>query len=55
MIIPPGSDPDCTANDVAFVAVIVIVEIVDPAANVPNDPAPVTHAGASETVSTAPV
>jgi hypothetical protein len=52
---PVGKDPDCTANDVALVAVIVIVEIVFPAENEPNDPAEVTHAGASETVSTADV
>jgi hypothetical protein len=33
--------------------VIVIVEIVAPAANAPNDPAEVCQAGASDTVSTA--
>jgi hypothetical protein len=47
--------PDCIAKDVAFVAVIVIVEIVSPGPNVPNDPAEVCHAGASETVNTADV
>ena len=52
---PVGKDPDCTAKDVALVAVIVIVEIVDPAPNEPKLPAEVTHAGASETVNTAPV
>ena len=33
----------------------VIVPKLDPAENEPNDHAPVTHAGTSETVSTAPV
>jgi hypothetical protein len=52
---PVGKDPDCTAKDVALVAVIVIVEIVSPALNEPNDPAAVCQAGASDTVSIAPV
>ncbi len=30
---PVGKDPDCTAKDVALVAVIVIVEMVSPALN----------------------
>jgi hypothetical protein len=54
-VIPPGKDPDCTAILVELVAVSVIVPILDPPENEPNDPAAVTHAGASETVSTAPV
>ena len=52
---PVGKVPEVFVKDVASVAVIVIVEIVSPALNEPNDPAAVCHAGASETVSTAPV
>ena len=54
-VIPPGSDPDCTVIPVEFVAVSVIVPIVAPPENEPNDPAAVCQAGASETVNTAPV
>jgi hypothetical protein len=50
--VPPGSDPDCNAKLVAFVAATVY-EIEDPAAFDPKDPADVVHAGASETVNNA--
>jgi hypothetical protein len=49
---PPGSDPDCTAKLVAFVAAT--VKLIVPAADtVPKLPAEVVHAGASDTVSRA--
>ena len=54
-VIPPGKVPDTFAIDTELVAVNVIVPKLDPPLNEPNDPAEVTHAGASETVSTAPV
>ena len=49
---PPGSDPDCTAKLVAFVAATVKL-IVPPFETVPKLPAEVVHAGASDTVSKA--
>jgi hypothetical protein len=49
---PPGSDPDCTAKVVAFVAAT--VKLIVPAADtVPKLPAAVVHAGASDTVNNA--
>ena len=54
-VIPPGNDPDCTAIPVEFVAVKVIVPILVAPPNVPSVPAAVCQAGASDTVSIAPV
>ena len=54
MSIPPGNDPDCNVIPVlSLLHVNVIVPILDPPENEPNDPADVTHVGASETVNTA--
>ena len=50
---PPGKAPDVIANDVASVAEIVSVPTLDHAAKVPREPAPVVHAGTSDTVSKA--
>ena len=49
---PPGSDPDCTAKVVAFVAATVKLTL-PAAATVPKLPAAVVHAGASDTVNNA--
>ena len=50
---PAVNVPLVTANEVASVAVKVIVDIAEPPAKLPKLPAEVTHAGASETVSKA--
>ena len=52
ILAPPGSDPDCTAKLVAFVAATVKLTLPK-AATVPKLPAEVVHAGASDTVSKA--
>ena len=52
ILAPPGSDPDCTAKLVAFVAATVKL-IVPKAATVPKLPAEVVHAGASDMVNIA--
>ena len=52
---PVAIAPVVIAKDVAFVAVKVCVAIAEPPSKVPKEPLPVTHAGASETVSIAVV
>ena len=52
IVTPPGKLPDVLAKLVAFVAATVKL-IVPPLETVPKFPAPVVHAGASDTVSKA--
>jgi len=51
--IPPGKEPDCKVIPVELVAVKVIVPILSPPLNEPNEPALVVQAGTSDTVSKA--